>query len=153
MYLGGIRPNGLRWIVIEEPGWFAGEGWHLTPETAGVARADGAGLGKGAIRAWIRPRDGAATLMIGGRHLGSGAGPEAAVSVRIDGREIERWTVAPSTPSFLKFIPLAPGTLTGTAPWCELEIQAARSGRREHRHRRHRPVRPAGRRRAAAGLR
>ena len=127
VYLGGIRPNGLRWIVIEDPGWFAGEGWHLTPETAGVARADGAGLGKGAIRAWIRPRDGAATLMIGGRHLGSGAGPEAAVSVRIDGREIERWTVAPSTPSFLKFIPLAPGTLTGTAPWCELEIQAALS--------------------------
>ncbi|MCK7461371.1 MAG: hypothetical protein MZU84_04545 [Sphingobacterium sp.] len=55
VYLGGIRPNGLRWIAINEPGWFAGEGWHLTPETAGVARADGAGLGRGPIRAWIRP--------------------------------------------------------------------------------------------------
>ena len=48
VYLGGIRPNGLRWIVIDEPGWFAGEGWHLTPETAGVARADGAGPRQGA---------------------------------------------------------------------------------------------------------
>ena len=94
MFLGGIRPDGLRWIVINEPGWFAGEGWHLTPETAGVARADGAGLGTGPIsRVDAAPRDGAATLMIGGRHLGSGAGPEARVTVRIDGRDIERWTV------------------------------------------------------------
>jgi len=125
IYLGGVRPDALRWVVIEEPGWFAGEGWHLTPETAGVARADGAGLGKGPIRAWIRPRDGAAMLMVGGRHLGSGSGPEALVNVRIDGREIERWTVAPDAPSFLRFIPLPPGTLTGAAPWCELEIHAA----------------------------
>ena len=124
VYLGGIRPNSLRWVVINEPGWFAGEGWHLTPETAGVARADGAGLGRGPIRAWIRPRDGAATMMIGGRHLGSGAGPEALVTVRIDGREIERWTVAPSEPSFLRFIPLAPGTLTSAGRWCVLEVQA-----------------------------
>jgi hypothetical protein len=124
VYLGGIRPNSLRWVVINEPGWFAGEGWHLTPETAGVARADGAGLGRGPIRAWIRPRDGAATMMIGGRHLGSGSGPEALVTVRIDGREIERWTVSPSEPSFLRFIPLAPGTLTSAERWCVLEVQA-----------------------------
>jgi hypothetical protein len=124
VYLGGIRPNGLRWVVINEPGWFAGEGWHLTPETAGVARADGTGLGRGPIRAWIRPRDAAATMMIGGRHLGGGSGPEALVTVRIDGREIERWTVTPSEASFLRFIPLAPGTLTSAGRWCVLEIQA-----------------------------
>ena len=123
-YLGGIRPNGLRWVVINEPGWFAGEGWHLTPETAGVARADGDGLGTGPIRAWLRPRDGAATMMIGGRHLGSGSGAEAIVTVRIDGREIERWTVPPATPSFVKFVALSPGTLTSAAPWCVLEVQA-----------------------------
>ena len=128
VYLGGIRPNGLRWIVINEPGWFAGEGWHLTPETAGVARADGTGLGKGPIRAWIRPRDGAATMMIGGRHLGSGSGPEALVTVRVDGREIERWTVAPSAPSFLRFIPLRARRTRRAAPWCALEIQATAPG-------------------------
>ena len=127
-YLGGVRPNGLRWIVINEPGWFAGEGWHLTPETAGVARADGTGLGRGAIRAWIRPRDSAATMMIGGRHLGSGSGPEARVSVRIDGREIERWAVPAAAPSFLRFIPLAPGALAGASPWCVLEVQATEPG-------------------------
>jgi hypothetical protein len=127
-YLGGIRPDGLRWIVINEPGWFAGEGWHLTPETAGVARADGAGLGKGPIRAWVRPRAGVARLMIGGRHLGSGSGPEARVSVRIDGREIDNWAVPPSSPSFLRFIQLDSGTLEGTSPWCGLEIQATAAG-------------------------
>jgi len=128
VYLGGVRPNGLRWVVINEPGWFAGEGWHLTPETAGVARADGAGLGRGPIRAWIRPRDGATTIMIGGRHLGSGTGPEALVTVRIDGREIERWAAPPSAPSFLRFIPLASGALASAAPWCVLEIQATAPG-------------------------
>ena len=128
VYLGGVRPNGLRWVVIGDPGWFAGEGWHLTPETAGVARADGTGLGKGPIRAWIRPRDSAATMMIGGRHLGSGSGPEVRVSVRIDGREIERWTVPAAAPSFLRFIPLVPGALAGASPWCVLEVQATEPG-------------------------
>jgi hypothetical protein len=125
VYLGGIRPNGLRWIVINEPGWFAGEGWHLTPETAGVARADGRGLGKGPIRAWLRPRGGAAVMMIGGRHLGSGSGPDALVTARIDGRVVESWTATPAAPFFLQFIPLEPGTLACAAAWCLLEIQAA----------------------------
>ena len=124
VYLGGIRPNGLRWIVIDEPGWFAGEGWHLTPETAGVARADGKGLGNGPIRAWLRPRGGAAIMMVGGRHLGSGAGPDARVTVRIDGRATDSWPVTPSEPFFLKFIPLEPGGLACAAAWCVLEIEA-----------------------------
>jgi len=128
VYLGGVRPNGLRWLVINEPGWFAGEGWHLTPETAGVARADGTGLGSGPIRAWLRPRDGAASMMIGGRHLGGGSGPEGIVTVRIDGREIGHWTVAASAPSFLRFIPLPAGALACGAAWCVLEVQATLSG-------------------------
>ncbi|MCK7461370.1 MAG: hypothetical protein MZU84_04540 [Sphingobacterium sp.] len=56
-------------------------------------------------------------------------------------------------PSFLRFIPLAPGTLAGTAPWCELEIRAADPGGATTGHRRHRSVRPAGSRRADTGLR
>ncbi len=128
VYLGGIRPDGLRWVVIHEPGWFAGEGWHLTPETAGIARADGAGLGKGPIRAWVRPRDGAAVLMIGGRHLGSGSGPEARVSVRVDGQEIGSWNVGPATPSFLRFVPLQAGALAAAARWCVLEVEAKAAG-------------------------
>ena len=35
--LSGVRPNEMDWYVIERPGWYLGEGWSLTPETAGVA--------------------------------------------------------------------------------------------------------------------
>jgi hypothetical protein len=128
VYLGGIRPDGLRWIVIADPGWFAGEGWHLTPETAGIARADGAGLGSGPIRAWVRPRDGAAVLMIGGRHLGGGSGPEARVTVRVGGLDVGSWDIGPSTPSFLRFVPLQAGSLSATARWCVLEVEAKAQG-------------------------
>ncbi len=124
VYLGGIRPDNLRWIVINEPGWFAGEGWDLTPETAGVAHLDGRGLDHGPITTWVRGRAGAAVVMIGGRHLGSGAGPTARVALRIDGRDIDHWNVPAETPSFLRFIPLPPGTLAGGAPWSTLEVQA-----------------------------
>jgi hypothetical protein len=124
VYLGGIRPDGLRWMVINEPGWFAGDGWDLTPETAGVARLDGRGLDHGPITAWVRGRAGETVVMVGGRHLGSGAGPAARVSLRIDGHDVESWTVPPATPSFLRFITLPAGTLAGGAPWSTLEIQA-----------------------------
>jgi hypothetical protein len=128
VYLGGIRPDGLRWVEIDDPGWFAGEGWHLTPETAGIARADGAGLAKGPIRAWVRPRDGEAVVMIGGRHLGSGSGPEARVTVRIDGRNLESWDIGPSTSSFLRFVTLQAGALASSARWCVLEVEAKAPG-------------------------
>ena len=130
VYLGGIRPDGVRWIVIGEPGWFAGEGWDLTPETAGVTRADGRGLDRGPISAWVRGRAEAALAMIGGRHLGSGTGPAGHVTLRIDGRELAAWDVTPSTPSFLRFIALPPGTLAGGTPWSTLEIQATADGGR-----------------------
>lgn len=67
-------------------------------------------------------------LMIGGRHLGSGSGPEASVTVRIDGRDIDRWDVGPSTPSFLRFVPLPPGALAAPARWCVLEVEAKAPG-------------------------
>jgi hypothetical protein len=63
-------------------------------------------------------------MMIGGRHLGSGSGADAAVTVRLDGRDIEQWTVTASAPSFLRFIPLPPASLACAARWCALEIQA-----------------------------
>jgi hypothetical protein len=63
-------------------------------------------------------------MMIGGRHLGSGSGPDAVVTLRVDGRDIERWTVTPAAPSFLRFVALPPGALTSAASWCVLEVQA-----------------------------
>ena len=124
VYLGGIRPDRLDWVVINEPSWFAGEGWQLTPETAGVAKADGAGLARGPISAWLKRRDGEVLLLVGGRHLGKGAGLAARVSVRIDGREIDAWSVDAARPSYLKFLRVPAGGLKGDGLWATLEIAA-----------------------------
>lgn len=124
VYLGGIRPDRLDWVVITEPGWFAGAGWQLTPETAGVAKVDDTGLGRGPVRAWIRRRDGELALMIGGRHLGVGSGAAANMRVRIDGRELDAWTVEPAQPNFLRFLRVPPGALLGDGPWAVLDVSA-----------------------------
>ena len=41
--IGGVRPDVMDWYRIRQPGWYLGEGWALTPETAGIAEADGRG--------------------------------------------------------------------------------------------------------------
>jgi hypothetical protein len=51
--LSGTRPGELRWLRIERPEWYLGEGWSLTPEVAGVATADKRGLSAGSIGGWI----------------------------------------------------------------------------------------------------
>ena len=38
--IGGVRPNEMDWHTIPPPDWYLGEGWALTPETAGIARED-----------------------------------------------------------------------------------------------------------------
>ena len=43
--LGGVRPNEMDWYRVDRPEWYVGEGWALTPETAGVADADHRGPG------------------------------------------------------------------------------------------------------------
>lgn len=118
--LGGVRPNVMDWYQVDPPGWYAGEGWALTPETAGVSRDEGKGLGPGPVQAWIRRRDGAATLMVGGRKL-SGAAPTP-VTVAIDGRVAWSGPVVPGF--FLQFIALAPGALAGTGDYATLTVTA-----------------------------
>src|SRR5258706_7682230 len=54
--LSGVRPNEMDWYRVERPEWYVGEGWSLTPESAGVAAADGRGLSRGPIDAWINGR-------------------------------------------------------------------------------------------------
>jgi hypothetical protein len=106
MLLGGARPNELDWHVIESPDWYLGEGWALTPETAGTAREDRRGPGLGQISGWVRRYSQAMTLMIGGRNLAD-AGPNARVQVRIDDVSVLDEAVAPGF--FLRMIPLPDG--------------------------------------------
>jgi hypothetical protein len=101
--IGGARPNEMDWHVMESPDWYLGEGWALTPETAGTAREDRKGPGYAPISGWIRRYPGAVTLMIGGRNLADG-GPSAMLRVTVDGSPVLDETIAPGF--FLRMIDL-----------------------------------------------
>ena len=58
--IGGVRPGDMQWHIFDSPGWYLGEGWALTPETAGVAAEDRHGPGIMPIEGWIRRQAGGA---------------------------------------------------------------------------------------------
>jgi hypothetical protein len=79
--LSGVRPNEMDWYRVDRPEWYVGEGWALTPETAGVAEADRRGPSLAPIEGWLDRRVLGGTLMIGGRSLDAVAHPRLTVSV------------------------------------------------------------------------
>jgi hypothetical protein len=102
-FMRGLRPSGVDWLEINPPGWFAAEGWALTPESGGVAEEAGRGPAFGGVTAYVRRRAGPAVLMIGGRHLQKG-GPAAKFELLLDGRTLDEWIVPPDPGSFLRFM-------------------------------------------------
>jgi hypothetical protein len=112
--LGGTRPLGADLYRIAVPGWFAGEGWSLTPEAGGLVTATGSGPDARPIEAWIRRRSGALHLVVGGRHLGEPGDPEAEFELAVDGRVLDRWRLRVDDRNFLRFLDLPEG-LPGTA--------------------------------------
>jgi hypothetical protein len=120
--VGGSRPGEMDWHAIERPDWYLGEGWALTPETAGVAAEDHKGPGYGPISGWIG-RWSSATLMVGGRNLASD-GSAAHVSVAIDGREVDAVDVAPGF--FLRMLSVSPAAGAGSGDYAEVRIVADR---------------------------
>jgi hypothetical protein len=123
--LGGSRPMGADWYRLEMPGWFAGQGWGLTPETGGLARADATGPDRRPIDAWVRRRTDPAHLVVGGWHLGQPGDPAAAFELAIDGEVRDRWTVTAEEGGFLRFLDLPDG-IGGRDGYAHLTI-AARS--------------------------
>jgi hypothetical protein len=120
--LGGTRPYEMDWYAIPPPDWYAGEGWALTPETAGLAREDHRGPGFGPIDAWVRRWPSAGTLIVGGRNL-SATGSSAHVRVALDGRVIDEADVAPGF--FLREMNLPAGALAGSGDYARLTISAS----------------------------
>lgn len=119
--LGGVRPNVMDWYRIVPPGWYVGQGWALTPESAGVAREEGMGPGRAPIQAWVRRHDAAVTLMIGGRKL---TGADAAdVTATVDGRPV--WTGRVQPGFFLQFVRLDAAVLAGSGDYAELTIRSS----------------------------
>ena len=106
------RPDAVTWPeVAGSPGWFAGEGWALSPELAGVASRDGAGLSRGPLRADIRSRAAAATMVIGGRHLGAAGEAPVRLEARLGDAAADTWEVGPGP--FVRVLRLPKGRLDG----------------------------------------
>jgi hypothetical protein len=117
--VGGARPDELDWHEFDAPDWYLGEGWSITPETAGVAAEDRRGPGYGAISGWIRRSPGPLTLMIGGRNLAAG-GPPAHVHVSLDGANIVDVSAAPGF--FLNMTSVV--LQAGTGNYAEITVQS-----------------------------
>ena len=100
--LSGARPYEMDWYRVDQPDWYVGEGWSLTPETAGVAERDGRGLQHAPITGWINAGTPGGALMIGGRNLEPTARPR--ITVTIAGSVLADWTVTPGY--FLRLIGL-----------------------------------------------
>ena len=111
--LGGSRPLGADWYRIAAPGWFAGEGWALTPETGGLAQATAAGPDHRPIEAWVRRRSGPLHLVVGGRHLGEPGDPAADFELALDGTVRDRWTLTLEDRNFLRFLDIPDGLAPG----------------------------------------
>lgn len=121
---GGARPDIMDLYEVCAPGWIAGEGWALTPETAGVAARLHAGPRYGPIEALVRRRAQESVVVLGGRHLGAGHAGAALVEVRIDGRLVHT-VVAPVQPrAFLAVFRLPAGTLAGAGAFARLMVRA-----------------------------
>ncbi len=125
--LGGVRPNEMDWHTIDPPDWYLGEGWALTPETAGIAREDGRGPGRGPITGWVRRWSGMVNVMIGGRNL-TRSGAVARVRIAIDGSPIDDLIVQPGFFLRMWSVPTPPGsgdyaTITITSDSEDLAIE------------------------------
>ncbi|MEO8677942.1 MAG: DUF2723 domain-containing protein [Vicinamibacterales bacterium] len=119
---GGMRPSSVRWYKMPAPGWFAEEGWALTPETSGMARLRGHGPELGPITAWVRRRSTATRVLVGGRNLGGPKDPSARFTLAIDDAPLPSWDAAPGF--FLRAFDIPAGRLSGPGEFARLTIRS-----------------------------
>jgi hypothetical protein len=125
-FVGGTRPGDSDLYALAPPGWMLDRGWALTAEIAGVTARDGLGPHRKASIAWLRARTEAATLMIGGRHLGSTADPAARLSMSLNGTALGSFEFGPGY--FFKLVPLPGGSLDGQG-YLPLEVTSTAADR------------------------
>ena len=120
--IGGVRPNEMDWYVFDSPGWYLGEGWALTPETAGVAEEDHRGPGIAPIDGWIRRRAGSGDADDRRPQPRWSTARRPRVTVTIDGRAIDDSSSPPG--SFLRFLRLPEGALDGAGRYARISVAA-----------------------------
>jgi hypothetical protein len=119
-FLAGTRPGNADAYSMRPPGWMLDKGWALTAEVAGVTARDGLGPQVQPSIAWVRPRQSAADLVLGGRQVG-GAAP-ARLTISIADRVLATWDIAPGY--FYRHMALPAGTLAGSG-YLPLRVSAA----------------------------
>jgi hypothetical protein len=119
---GGMRPSAVRWYRMPVPGWFATEGWALTPETSGMAGLMGRGPHLAPINAMVHRRAGAARVVIGGRNLAGPDDPATHFRMSIDGALFQEWDAPPGF--FLKVFDIPAGRLSGPGAWASFSVQS-----------------------------
>jgi hypothetical protein len=123
--LSGTRPLGVDWYRLGVPGWFAGQGWSLTPEIGGLTQVTSMGPDHRPIEAWVRRRPGPFHVVVAARNLGAADDADAEVTLAVDGRPIDRWPVTRAARNSLRFVDL-PAGIPGAGPFAALTI-ASRS--------------------------
>ena len=121
-FLGGVRPDIVDLIRIDSPpGWFAEEGWHLTPEVLNMSER----LGRTEGVAYIRNRPDNALMVIGGEstlraEAGASSGArDAVISLSVNNHPLDRWDL-PAGGTFFRRIVLEPGALAGESAFSRL---------------------------------
>ena len=108
-FLAGVRPGNADAYAMRPPGWMLDKGWALTAEVAGVTAREGLGPAVQPSTAWVRGRDSAADLVIGGRQVG-GAAP-ARLTLTLADRVLATWDITPGF--FYRHLALPTGSLAG----------------------------------------
>jgi hypothetical protein len=126
--LNGTRPLGVDWYRFHEPGWFAGEGWSLTPELGGMTRLTGTGVDRRPIEALVRRRSDPMTAIVGARHLGTATDGSVSLAFAVDGRTVDEWTLDPMISlNALRVLQLPAGSLDGPGAYARVAITARAS--------------------------
>ncbi len=125
--LSGARPNEMDWYRVERPDWYVGEGWALTPETAGVADADRRGPSLAPIDAWVSRAAFGGAMMIGGRSFDPASHPR--LIVRIGERVLSDIALAPG--AFLDFVtlPADPIEVADARTYARVTVEASAGSR------------------------
>ena len=116
-FVGGARPNDIDWLHMSAPNWMLDRGWSITAEVGGVTAHDHLGPAAAPAVAWLRRSADAATVVIGGRHIGAGT---ATVNLRLNGAPLE--TFAAPSGFFLRELALPAGALDAAAPYVPLDV-------------------------------
>ncbi len=119
--VGGARPGNADWYRMQPPGWMLDRGWAVTAEVGGLTAHDGLGPDKAPSIAWVRQRSEDATVVIGGRNLGTTADP-VVLRVSFNGAVVDSQAISPGF--FVKRLQLPVAGMPSAAGYFPLAVDA-----------------------------